>query len=121
MHELSISYATVEAVLEAIAPLRPKAVKSVRLTVGDLSGVAIEALRFAFPVAAAGTMLEQAELVIEREAVRVWCGECERESELPSLQSFLCPQCGSGKTSVRGGQDCLVRDIEVEEDEHANC
>jgi hydrogenase nickel incorporation protein HypA/HybF len=117
MHEMSLSYATVESVLESVAELNPLRIRSLTLTVGELSGVSVEALRFSFPIAAAGTMLEDAELILESEPVQVYCGDCEQLTTLADLQSFCCSSCGKPTSEVRSGKDLLIRAIEVETNE----
>ena len=118
MHELSLSYATVETALAALAPLAVKRVKQIRVVAGDFSGVAIEAFRFSFPIAAAGTLLEGAELVIEREPVTIWCAPCAAVRELPSVTRFRCPVCDEPSGDLRSGRDFLSEALEVEEEEH---
>ncbi len=118
MHELSLSYATVESALAAISHLDVKRVKKLILLAGDFSGVAIEAFRFSFPIAAAGTLLEGAELEIEREPVTIWCGRCRALQELPSVTRFRCPVCDEPSGDVRSGRDFVIGSLEVEEHEH---
>jgi hydrogenase nickel incorporation protein HypA/HybF len=117
MHELSMSYAAVESVLAAVEHLRVKRVVAVTLVMGDFCGVAEEAFRFSFPLAAAGTAVAGAELRLEREAVTVYCGACDAVGELESPQRFCCPACGRPTGEVRSGQEMVVRTVEVEEDE----
>lgn len=125
MHELSLSYATVESVLESIANLDACRVVSLTLSAGELSGVSIEAFRFSFPIAAAGTILEDAELIINSEPVSVFCRECNQTSPLVSIQSFRCPLCGLPSGDIRSGEDFLIQSIEIEtaevkQDEHTH-
>lgn len=65
MHELSIAMSLVE--LASTEATRPgiERVLALYVRVGDLSGVAVEALKFSFDIAAAGTPIEGARLEIE--------------------------------------------------------
>jgi hydrogenase nickel incorporation protein HypA/HybF len=129
VHELSLSYALVDSVLDSLAHLCVRRVESVTLRIGDFSGVAIEAFRFSFPIAAAGTLLESAELKIETEPASVYCQACGKTGPLASVQRFCCPSCAAFTVELRGGQDCVIQSIEAdildegEEDlyEHQNC
>ena len=126
MHELSLSYATVESALESIAELNPTSVTSITLRIGAFSGVAIEALRFSFPLAAAGTLLETANLIIEIEPVTVYCPACDRTATLESIQDFRCPICHQPTADIRAGNQLIIQSIEVEtaevpEHDHAHC
>jgi hydrogenase nickel incorporation protein HypA/HybF len=120
MHELSLSYATVESALESIGGLDAGRVVSITLSIGAFSGVAVDAFRFSFPLAAAGTLLENAELRIEEEPVSVYCGRCEAVCELRSIRDFRCPRCGEPTADVRGGTELLIQSIEVETNEYSH-
>ncbi len=117
MHELSLSYATVESVLESVASLNASRVISVTLVAGELSGVSIEAFQFSFPIAAAGTILEDTNLIINSEPVRVFCSPCNQISALANIQNFRCPLCGLASGDIRSGEDFIIQSIEVESDE----
>jgi hydrogenase nickel incorporation protein HypA/HybF len=127
VHELSLSYALVDSVLDSLSHLRVRRVESVHLIIGELSGVAVEAFCFSFPIAAAGTLLESAELKIEIDPVSVYCQACGQTGRLACLQRFCCPSCGAATADLRSGQQCLIQsieaDIDEEEDEHEhqNC
>ena len=114
MHELSLSYATVESVLESVASLNASRVISLTLVAGELSGVSIEAFRFSFPIAAAGTILEDTNLIINSEPVRIFCSACDQTSALASIQNFRCPLCGLASGDIRSGEDFIIQSIEIE-------
>lgn len=123
MHELSLSYATVEIALESIRHMDGVSrIKSLTLRNGDLSGVAVDAFRFSFPVAAAGTLLQDAELFFESEPVTVYCKWCDATGPLADIRRFCCPRCGRPTGDVRGGREFCIQSLEVEvpEVEHAH-
>ncbi len=108
MHELAIA----ESVIDAVTAKTGSApVTSVRLEVGVLSGVLTDALRFSFEVAAAGTPLEGAELVVDQPAGRARCADCGSDFGLPDL-ILLCP-CGSSNVRVTGGDELRILSVEV--------
>ena len=78
MHELSIALSLVETICEELPALGAVRVSSVNLRVGDLSGVAADALAFAFDLATDHTRIAGARLHIERTD--------GRELELRSLE-----------------------------------
>jgi hydrogenase nickel incorporation protein HypA/HybF len=88
MHELSVAMSLVDAICEELPQLGAVTVHSVRIRVGALSGVSMEALMFAFDVAADGTPIAGARLIVEaasgREldltAVEVWDEPAHRGS-----------------------------------------
>ncbi len=65
MHELSLCVSLVEQIEAVATREQATCVTRVELVVGDRSGVEPEALEFAFPMAAEGTVAQGAELVIE--------------------------------------------------------
>ncbi len=111
MHELSLAEALVEEI-ERIAA-RENALRALRVTlrVGALSGADPEALRFAFPVAAEGTVAAGAELAIETEPFRVRCAACGAETEADPLD-VRCPACGATTVEAVGGADLALRAVE---------
>jgi len=71
MHELSIAVSLIDAVCDELPRLGAGArVRRLHVRVGPASGVAPEALTFAFDVAKAGSPIEDAELAIDRRSLR---------------------------------------------------
>jgi len=80
MHELSVAVSLVETICEELPKLGLVRVATVNLRVGALSGVAPDALTFAFDIAIDNTQLAGAQLHIERTD--------GRELALASLEVF---------------------------------
>ena len=112
MHELSIAVSIVELAGEEAAR-RGVQVTAVYLKLGALSGVVKDALLGSFELASAGTPLEGSRLVVEEQPVVVFCPVCQEERQLPSIQLFRCPECGSPTPEVRGGRELQVTALEV--------
>ncbi len=89
MHELSVAHAVVSTVVQAL-PSPGTRVLQVRLRIGELSGIVPQALEFAYDVAAQGTPLADAALVIERSPIVIACPTCG-DQELASATDFRCP------------------------------
>lgn len=116
MHELSLSHAAVETVLESITNLKVARVKRVTAIIGELSGISLDAFRFAFPIAAADTLLEGCELLIQLEPVTVYCPKCNETVTLKSITSFRCPVCQTLTGDLRSGKQFSIYSIDVELD-----
>ncbi|MBK8476714.1 MAG: hydrogenase maturation nickel metallochaperone HypA [Opitutaceae bacterium] len=71
-----------------------------------LSGVAPEALEFAFSALGAGTVAEGAALVFETEPARFDCGSCG-ELDHGRLE-FVCPRCGGPLRLLHASRDLLL-------------
>ncbi|MCG6936986.1 MAG: hydrogenase maturation nickel metallochaperone HypA [Gammaproteobacteria bacterium] len=113
MHELAICQSLIDQV-EAIALERnARCVTSIVIGIGPLSGVEAQLLKNAYPVASAGTIAEDAELVIELLPIKVSCTQCGSESEaLPN--KLICKQCGDWRTTLVSGDELMLLSIELE-------
>jgi hydrogenase nickel incorporation protein HypA/HybF len=70
---------------------------------------------FSFSLAAEGTPVEGARLVVEEVPVAVWCAACGAERELPGVQHFHCPVCDTPAPDVVRGRELELRALEVTE------
>jgi hydrogenase nickel incorporation protein HypA/HybF len=113
MHELAIAEGIVCLVGEA-AP--DEKVVTVTVEIGALSGISMEALRFALPLAAEDTLLRHAEFELIEAPGRARCESCGRNFAVSSLYAPCI--CGSARTTILTGQELSVRSIEVEETEN---
>lgn len=112
MHEMSIA----EGILDAA--LKPEladneVVTAVRVAVGELAGVDIEALLFAWTSVRRGTRADSAQLVIERPAGRAWCMACAKDVPL-HRHGDPCPECGGYQLFANQGHELQVLDLEIE-------
>lgn len=108
MHELSITQSLVDAVIDKTGS---RHVLGVHLTVGRLSGVLPDALRFCFEVVSDGTPLAGSTLLIDEPDGRAWCRSCLNEFVL-SDPIPLCP-CGSADVDIRSGRELMLTSVEV--------
>lgn len=88
-------------------------VHRVVLRIGSLSGVDVEALRFAFDVVAASTLAAHADLDIETVSARAYCNSCDTEFEPDSGWIFACPRCGALSSQIRQGRELELARIEM--------
>ena len=122
MHELSMAYSVVEIATQSAVEAGATRVREVHVRLGGLSGVVRGALEFSYEIACAGTLLEGSILVVKELPVVVYCGVCDREVELPSVQYFCCPVCDTPSGDLRQGRELDVAAIEVDlpGDEYGN-
>ena len=110
MHELSLTRHVVSMVAERAAGRRVTAVK---LRIGRLSGVSVEAVRFAFDVCAQGTCAERARLLVTEPEGRGECPACGRSSPMESLVE-ACASCRMTPLRVVSGEELMIESIEME-------
>lgn len=113
MHELSLCLSLMRQV-EGIARERDadKVVK-ITLSIGPLSGVEPDLLRHAYPVAAAGTVAEDAELIMETSDIVVRCSQCNTETTV-TPNKLLCGSCGDFRTRVVSGDELTLMSVELD-------
>jgi len=113
MHELSICQALIGQVEDLARENQAIVVRTIWLQVGPLSGAEIPLLEHAYPLAAAGTVAENAELFIEPMPVRVKCKTCGVESEA-SANRLLCGECGDYHTELISGDEMVLTRLEFD-------
>lgn len=115
MHELSIAQSIYDIVTHHVPPEQRHTVKSVRLLVGELSGVLPESLSFCFGAITSGTPLEGARLTITPVPLEAACRGCHRRFAVAELR-FQCPGCGRTDVEVLSGKELQVAEIELDDE-----
>ena len=114
MHEQSLVRQLLRQV-QTIAEEYPTCqVKSIRVRVGEFSGVEPELLANAYSLLVADTSFEKAQLVVNRARLEAVCGLCESDFRIKRF-TFQCPNCGSRELSIVGGEELLLESIAMEE------
>lgn len=114
MHELSIAHSILSIAERNIPPETKGYATAVSLTIGELSGIEIEALQFAFEALKGKTVLGRAVLEIEIIAGMAECTDCGQVFHMPVFGT-ACPGCGSYLTHITGGKEMKVKSITMEE------
>jgi len=112
MHELSVCLSLLEQVERIAREHGADRVERILLRIGPLSGVEAPLLANAYPLAAAGTVAEQAALEIETAPVRVHCNECGAETDA-APNRLLCGSCGAWQTRLISGDEMLLANLEL--------
>jgi len=84
------------------------------LTIGRLSGVYCDSIRFAFDLLSRDTLLEGAELYITEPKATCHCHACDARVEIDEIV-VQCPECDGGNVSIDGGRQLLLQSIELED------
>ena len=113
MHELSVCLALMEQVRKVAAEHSARRVDKIFLRIGPLSGIEASLLKNAFPIAAIGTVAEDAILVIEQSEIVVRCTQCEAESTVMP-NNLLCRQCGDFRTRLITGDAMMLERLELD-------
>ncbi len=110
MHEMSIAESVLGIVEETARREGFSRVAEVRLEIGRLAAVEVEALRFCFDAVVRGSLAEGAALAIEETPGTAWCFGCNDTVSVDS-RGEPCPRCGGARLQVSGGTDMRVKDL----------
>ncbi len=115
MHELSVCQSFLAQVERIALAHNARTVDKIVVRIGPLSGVEIPLLRQAYPLACAGTVAENAELVTEIQPVRVACETCGAETNA-TVNRLLCGACGDYHTRLLSGDEMILASVELNVD-----
>lgn len=113
MHELSVCQGMLSQVSSIAAEHGARAVTSITVQLGPLSGVEPDLLVQAFSVASAGTIADGAELQLDSLPIRVHCEACGAETDA-SANRLLCAECGDWHTRLVSGDELLLASLELD-------
>lgn len=113
MHELAICQSLLTQVENIALERNAHSVTMIIIGMGPLSGVEAQLLKNAYPIASAGTVAENAELIIEDLPIRVKCNQCGSETDaLPN--KLVCKKCGDWHTTLISGDELMLMSVELE-------
>jgi hydrogenase nickel incorporation protein HypA/HybF len=112
MHEFAVCQDMLTQIESIAAEEQAAAVDMVTVRIGPLSGIEAHLLKQAFPLAAAGTVAEKAELIIEALPIRVKCQICNAETEAKANR-LICGECGDYHTQLLSGDEMLLASVEL--------
>lgn len=112
MHEMGLVFRIIDMTVEHAKKMNARKITKVEIVLGDLSGVMYESLVFSFYTAIKGTMLADAEIVIERVRGRGRCNACGKEFEVVNLHE-VCPACTAPHPQIVQGKQFQLKSISV--------
>ena len=112
MHELSIAMGIVDIAEKEVRKHEARKVDSINLEIGELAGIELQALDFAWDVAIKDTVLERAERHIDHIEGRARCSECGTEFHLGQIFD-PCPKCQQHLHEVTAGRELRVKSITI--------
>jgi hydrogenase nickel incorporation protein HypA/HybF len=113
VHELAVAQALVEQVDAVIDQHHASSASAIRVRIGPLAGVVPELLATAFPLAAAGSRMEHAQLEFTQAPIQVHCQTCGAETEA-AMNRLVCGDCGDWHTQLISGDELLLESVELE-------
>lgn len=113
MHELGITQSIVDIAARTAQDQGAHRVRSVTVEIGELAGVVADAVAFCFEACRQGTLLEEAELIIESIPGKARCTSCGAERPVDQY-TFACPACGAYTLERLQGEELQIREMEID-------
>lgn len=115
MHEMGIAMQIIKIAVDSIPEsMKGNKVKSVNISVGKLSTIVPDSLKFCFDIAVRDTPVEGACLVINEIPVIAECNDCNITWEIET-PAFSCNKCGATDISLKSGRELDINSIEIDD------
>lgn len=116
MHEYSIVSALIEQCEQHAQANHADKITRVDIKLGVMSGVEPSLLQTAFDTFKLDGICKEALLNMQIQPLVILCQNCKTESVL-SERTVVCPACQSFRTRVLDGEDMLLMQLEMEQNE----
>ena len=128
MHELSLAQGLIEQLLTLADEHKAERILQITVTIGPFSGIVVDSFTFGFDALKQERALtRQAELKIEVPPPSYTCLDCDQTSTLETekqdldfglpydgLSTRTCIACGSHRLIAKGGDELILKQIEME-------
>lgn len=115
MHEYYVANQLIKIAEDELKEIKPKRVLTVKVVVGELSGIIDESLNFYFDILTKGTILEGSKLEIIQKKALLFCSHCQNLFE--RTKDFLCPKCKNLGKLTEYGKEFYIESIEVDDED----
>jgi hydrogenase nickel incorporation protein HypA/HybF len=121
MHELAMATQLVENVLEEAKKYDAKKVAEVHLTIGKLTFLGVEQMRFSYDILTKDTIMKDSKLIITEKDGVIECQSCGYKGKVPieddpayhvPVPTLRCPKCREAAKIVEG-KECTIMSIRI--------
>lgn len=116
MHEFALVNALLEQVDTLWREQNAGRVLSIRVSVGEFSGVEPELFRNAYEMLIEETPMRGAELQMNCEPLRSHCENCGWDFAIERFR-FECPECKSRDVTIVSGEGLVLESVTLEQEE----
>jgi hydrogenase nickel incorporation protein HypA/HybF len=111
----------VEAVMEEAKRHDAKKVAEVHLTIGKLTFLGVEQIRFTYKILTEDTIMKDSKLIIKQQDGIIECPSCGFKGAVPieddpayhvPIPTLKCPKCGEAAKIVEG-KECTIESIRL--------
>jgi hydrogenase nickel incorporation protein HypA/HybF len=110
---MDATYTVQNLIDKAVRLASGQPIKSIRATLGELTGLTPEQVRAEFDRCRLGTPAAGAELVLSFEPGRAVCLSCEQDVPIHA-EGEACPDCGSYRRQIVAGQLLAVEGVSID-------
>jgi hydrogenase nickel incorporation protein HypA/HybF len=115
MHEISLVQNLIQQLKELAAANNASRIITVTMEIGPLAGVVVDSFRFGFDILSADDdLIKGAVLIVQTPEVSYRCSGCGAAMVTASARPEKCLQCGDTLLVAAGGDDLILRQIEME-------
>jgi len=115
MHERSIVRQLLLQIEKLMNVHNAQSVSTVRVSIGDFSGVEPTLLSSAFDEMAEHSRVCGAELIVESVQLEGMCDTCGQEFVVEQFR-FQCPTCGGREVNILRGEELMLETVEMKGD-----
>uniref|UniRef100_A0A7V4JP28 Hydrogenase maturation factor HypA n=1 Tax=Thermodesulfobacterium geofontis TaxID=1295609 RepID=A0A7V4JP28_9BACT len=112
MHEYFIVQNILKTVEDILRDYPGKKVTKAVFLIGKFSGVEPDLLKTALDFFKKDSPLEEAEIIIELEDLRIKCLDCGKEV-VKERWNLICPFCKSFNTQILSGEEMFLKTLEL--------
>jgi len=112
MHELSRCKSLIEQIQNSISEYAEYKIKTITVLVGELSQIDLDEFVELFPLAAKGTFVEKAELIVKKDPAKYSCANCSQLCT-PKGSDLYCTFCQSSQLTLISGTEFMLDSIEL--------
>jgi hydrogenase nickel incorporation protein HypA/HybF len=113
MHEQSIVQSLLTLALQNAENANARKIVSIKLVVGDYTGVVEDAVNFYFGFLSQDTIAAGARITYTHVAGQLRCRDCDLLFP-PQKRDFRCPKCEGRRVEIVGGRELYIDTMEVE-------
>ena len=113
MHEMSIAQGLISIVEEEMIKNNVTTLRSVRVNIGEMSGIVPEALKTCFDILVSKSNMKGAVLKMDIAPIVGGCRKCKKEFKIEDY-NFSCPECESTDIDIVSGREMNIVELEVD-------
>lgn len=114
MHEISVCQSMLKTLESELGNEQMSNLKTIKLKVGEISGIEIPLLESAFAAVTEGSKYEKLSMEIQGVPVKAYCSNCQKDFRVYKHR-FICPICDTPSADIVSGEELLIHQVIYED------